>query len=253
MTMVDIQGLEDFYGDMDFKVAGTHKGITAIQMDLKVHGLTPEIIKEAFAKTNKARKYILDDVMLKCIPEYRKELSPYAPKMLTTVISPDKIGDVIGKQGKVIQSIQEQCECTINIEEDGHVFVAGLDLEKAQAAIDIVNLIANDPEVGAIYSGKVTRLMTFGAFVEIAPGKEGLVHISKLDVKRVEKVEDVVAVGDQVIVKVTEIDDQGRINLSRRDALVEVNGAVVEDDGEDEAPRRNGGNRDRRGFKKRDK
>ena len=253
MTMVDIQGLEDFYGDMDFKVAGTHKGITAIQMDLKVHGLTPEIIKEAFAKTNKARKYILDDVMLKCIPEYRKELSPYAPKMLTTVISPDKIGDVIGKQGKVIQSIQEQCECTINIEEDGHVFVAGLDLEKAQAAIDIVNLIANDPEIGAVYSGKVTRLMTFGAFVEIAPGKEGLVHISKLDVKRVEKVEDVVAVGDQVIVKVTEIDDQGRINLSRRDALVEVNGAVVEDDGEDEAPRRNGGNRDRRGFKKRDK
>ena len=252
MTMVDIQGLEDFYGDMDFKVAGTHKGITAIQMDLKVHGLTPAIIKEAFAKTNKARKYILDDVMLKCIPEYRKELSPYAPKMLTTVISPDKIGDVIGKQGKVIQSIQEQCECTINIEEDGHVFVAGLDLEKAQAAIDIVNLIANDPEIGAVYSGKVTRLMTFGAFVEIAPGKEGLVHISKLDVKRVEKVEDVVAVGDQVIVKVTEIDDQGRINLSRRDALVEVNGAVVEDDGEDEAPRKSG-NRDRRGFKKRDK
>ncbi len=253
MTMVDIQGLEDFYGDMDFKVAGTHNGITAIQMDLKVHGLTPEIIKEAFAKTKKARLHILDDVMLKCIPEYRSELSPYAPKMLTTVISPDKIGDVIGKQGKVIQSIQEQCECTINIEEDGHVFVAGLDLEKAQAAIDIVNLIANDPEIGAIYSGKVTRLMTFGAFVEIAPGKEGLVHISKLDVKRVEKVEDVVAVGDQVIVKVTEIDDQGRINLSRRDALVEVNGAVVEDDGEDEAPRKNGGNRDRRGFKKRDR
>lgn len=160
--------------------------------------------------------------------------------------------DGIDKQGKVIQSIQEQCECTINIEEDGHVFVAGLDLEKAQAAIDIVNLIANDPEIGAVYSGKVTRLMTFGAFVEIAPGKEGLVHISKLDVKRVEKVEDVVAVGDQVIVKVTEIDDQGRINLSRRDALVEVNGAVVEDDGEDAAPRKSG-NRDRRGFKKRDK
>ena len=252
MTMVDIQGLEDFYGDMDFKVAGTHKGITAIQMDLKVHGLTPQIIKEAFAKTHKARLHILDEVMLKCIPEVRAELSQYAPKMLTTVISPDKIGDVIGKQGKVIQSIQEQCECTINIEEDGHVFVSGLDIEKAKQAISIVELIANDPEIGAIYSGKVTRLMTFGAFVEIAPGKEGLVHISKLDVKRVEKVEDVVNVGDQVLVKVTEIDDQGRINLSRRDALVEVNGAVVEEDADEgnDRPRRNG--RDRRGFKKHD-
>ena len=248
MTMVDIQGLEDFYGDMDFKVAGTHKGITAIQMDLKVHGLTPAIIKEAFAKTNKARMHILDEVMLKCIPEYRAELSPYAPKMLTTAINPEKIGDVIGKQGKVIQSIQEQCECTINIEEDGRVFVSGLDIEKAKQAIAIVELIANDPEIGAIYSGKVTRLMTFGAFVEIAPGKEGLVHISKLDVKRVEKVEDVVAVGDQVIVKVTEIDDQGRINLSRRDALVEVNGAVVEEGADEERERK-----PRKGFKKRDR
>lgn len=258
MTMVDIQGLEDFYGDMDFKVAGTHKGITAIQMDLKVHGLTPEIIKEAFAKTHKARDYILDEVMLKCIPEPRKELSPYAPKMITTKISPDKIGDVIGKQGKVIQSIQEQCECTINIEEDGQVFVSGLDVEKAKQAVSIIELIANDPEIGAIYSGKVTRLMTFGAFVEIAPGKEGLVHISKLDVKRVEKVEDVVSVGDQVLVKVTEIDDQGRINLSRRDALVEVNGAVVEPDADDAPNRREGGQnrknggRERRGFKKHD-
>ena len=251
MTMVDIQGLEDFYGDMDFKVAGTHNGITAIQMDLKVHGLTPAIIKEAFAKTHKARLHILDEVMLKCIPEPRAELSQYAPKMLTTVISPDKIGDVIGKQGKVIQSIQEQCECTINIEEDGHVYVSGLDIDKAKQAISIVELIANDPEIGAIYSGKVTRLMTFGAFVEIAPGKEGLVHIPKLDVKRVEKVEDVVTVGDQVLVKVTEIDDQGRINLSRRDALVEVNGAVVEDDADEgqDKPRKNG---NRRGFKKHD-
>ena len=246
MTMVDIQGLEDFYGDMDFKVAGTHKGITAIQMDLKVHGLTPAIIKEAFAKTHKARIHILDEVMLKCIPEYRSELSPYAPKMLTTTINPEKIGDVIGKQGKVIQSIQEQCDCTITIEEDGHVYVSGLDIDKARQAISIVELIANDPEIGAIYNGKVTRLMTFGAFVEIAPGKEGLVHISKLDVKRVEKVEDVVAVGDQVIVKVTEIDDQGRINLSRRDALVEINGAVVEDGAdEDKKPRK-----DRKGFRK---
>ncbi len=257
MTMVDIQGLEDFYGDMDFKVAGTHKGITAIQMDLKVHGLTPEIIKEAFAKTHKARDYILDEVMLKCIPEPRAELSKYAPKMLTTAISPDKIGDVIGKQGKVIQSIQEQCDCTITIEEDGHVYVSGLDIEKAKQAISIVELIANDPEVGAIYSGKVTRLMTFGAFVEIAPGKEGLVHISKLDTKRVEKVEDVVAVGDQVIVKVTDIDDQGRINLSRRDALVEVNGATVDPDADDvpqprRAGRDGGHGRDRRNFRNRD-
>ena len=253
MTMVDIQGLEDFYGDMDFKVAGTHKGITAIQMDLKVHGLTPEIIKEAFAKTHKARVYILDEIMLKAIASPRTELSKYAPKMLTTTISPDKIGDVIGKQGKVIQSIQEQCECTITIEEDGHVYVAGLDTEKAKQAISIIELIANDPEIGAIYSGKVTRLMTFGAFVEIAPGKEGLVHISKLDVKRVEKVEDVVSVGDQVLVKVTEIDDQGRINLSRRDALVEVNGAVVEDDADsiDRKPHRNG--KEKHGFKKHDK
>ena len=253
MTMVDIQGLEDFYGDMDFKVAGTHKGITAIQMDLKVHGLTPEIIKEAFAKTHKARDYILDEVMLKCIPEPRAELSKYAPKMVTTQISPDKIGDVIGKQGKVIQSIQEQCDCTINIEEDGHVYVSGLDIEKAKQAISIVELIANDPEIGGIYSGKVTRLMTFGAFVEIAPGKEGLVHISKLDVKRVEKVEDVVNVGDQVIVKVTDIDDHGRINLSRRDALVELNGAVVEPDADDvpqpRSSKRDGG-KERRGFKK---
>ena len=251
MTMVDIQGLEDFYGDMDFKVAGTHKGITAIQMDLMVHGLTPAIIKEAFAKTHKARLHILDEVMLKCIPEYRTELSPYAPKMLTLSINPEKIGDVIGKQGKVIQSIQEQCDCTINIEEDGRVFVSGLDIEKAKQAVSIIELIANDPEIGAIYSGKVTRLMTFGAFVEIAPGKEGLVHISKLDVKRTEKVEDVVNVGDQVIVKITEIDDQGRINLSRRDALVEVNGAVIEDDGEEETERRpRRDNNRRRNFKK---
>ena len=237
MTMVDIQGLEDFYGDMDFKVAGTKKGITAIQMDLKVHGLTPEIIKEAFAKTKKARNYILDEVMLKCIPEPRAELSKYAPKMLVTVINPEKIGDVIGKQGKVIQKLQDECNCTITIEEDGKVFVSSLDYDDAKRAISIIETIANDPEVGAIYNGVVTRLMSFGAFVEIAPGKEGLVHISQLDVKRTEKVEDVVQVGDQVIVKVTEIDDQGRLNLSRREALIEVNGAVVEDDGEDDKKR----------------
>ncbi|MBQ6816530.1 MAG: polyribonucleotide nucleotidyltransferase [Clostridia bacterium] len=249
MTMVDIQGLEDFYGDMDFKVAGTKKGITAIQMDLKVHGLTPEIIKEAFAKTNKARNYILDDIMLPVISEPRAELSKYAPKMISTQINPEKIGDVIGKQGKVIQSIQEQCECTINIEEDGRVFIAALDIEKANQAKMIVETIANDPEIGAVYSGKVTRIMNFGAFVEIAPGKEGLVHISRLDVKRVEKVEDAVSVGDQVIVKVIEIDDQGRLNLSRRDALVEINGAEVAPDADDIPERKPAGDRPRRGFK----
>ncbi len=253
MTMVDIQGLEDFYGDMDFKVAGTKTGITAIQMDLKVHGLTPEIIKEALYKTHKARDYILDEVMLPVISEPRAELSKYAPKMFTTVIDPSKIGDVIGKQGKVIQSIQEQCECTINIEEDGHVYIAAIDAEKAQQALMIVETIANDPEIGAIYKGKVTRLMTFGAFVEIAPGKEGLVHISKLDVRRVDKVEDVVSVGDEVIVKVTEIDDQGRLNLSRRDALIEVDGAVPENDISEEAPRRPRRNNDRPGFKRRER
>ena len=249
MTMVDIQGLEDFYGDMDFKVAGTKNGITAIQMDLKVHGLTPEIIKEAFAKTHKARNYILDEIMLPCIAEPRAELSKYAPKMLSTKIDPEKIGDVIGKQGKVIQKIQAECEVKIDIEEDGRVFISGIDLDNAKRALSIVELIAKDPEIGAIYNGVVTRLMSFGAFVEIAPGKEGLVHISRLDVKRTEKVEDVVNVGDTVLVKVLEIDDQGRLNLSRRDALIEVKGLTPENDVE-EAPHRDnkkrfGGRRNR--------
>ena len=242
MTMVDIQGLEDFYGDMDFKVAGTKNGITAIQMDLKVHGLTPEIIKEAFAKTHKARNYILDEIMLPCISEPRAELSKYAPKMLSTKIDPEKIGDVIGKQGKVIQKIQADCEVKIDIEEDGRVFISGIDIDNAKRALTIVELIAKDPEIGAIYNGVVTRLMSFGAFVEIAPGKEGLVHISRLDVKRTEKVEDVVNVGDTVLVKVLEIDDQGRLNLSRRDALIEVKGLVPEND-IDEEPRKRDNNR----------
>ena len=242
MTMVDIQGLEDFYGDMDFKVAGTKKGITAIQMDLKVHGLTAEIIKEAFAKTHKARDYILDEIMIPCISEPRAELSKYAPKMLSTKIDPEKIGDVIGKQGKVIQKIQADCEVKIDIEEDGRVFISGIDIDNAKRALSIVELIAKDPEIGAIYNGVVTRLMSFGAFVEIAPGKEGLVHISRLDVKRTEKVEDVVNVGDTVLVKVLEIDDQGRLNLSRRDALIEVKGLVPEND-IDEEPKKRDNNR----------
>ena len=243
MTMVDIQGLEDFFGDMDFKVAGTKNGITAIQMDLKIHGLTPEIIKEALEKTYAARCKILDEVMLPCIAEPRKELSKYAPKMLTTKIDVDKIGDIIGKQGKVIQKICAECNCKIDVEEDGSIFITSLDIEDAKRALTIIETIAKDPEIGAIYRGIVTRLMSFGAFVEIAPGKEGLVHISKLDVKRVDKVEDCVAVGDEVIVKVTEIDDQGRLNLSRRDALIEIEGAVPEAGSDDQPPRR-GGRRD---------
>ena len=237
MTMVDIQGLEDFYGDMDFKVAGTKNGITAIQMDLKVHGLTPEIIKEAFAKTHKARNYILDEIMLPVISEPRKELSKYAPKMFTLTINPDKIGDVIGKGGKVIQEIQAEYDVKINIEEDGRVYISGIDTDKCKGAVEIVKLIATDPEVGSFYNGVVTRIMNFGAFVEIAPGKEGLVHISRLDVKRTEKVEDVVNIGDSIIVKCIEIDDQGRINLSRRDALIELEGMKPEND-IDEAPKK---------------
>ncbi len=221
-TMVDIQGLEDFFGDMDFKVGGTHKGITAIQVDIKVDGLTYEIIEEAFAKTHKARDYILDEIMAKAIDAPRAQVSKWAPKMLTTKVPVDKIREVIGSGGKVIQKISADCDVKIDINDDGNVFVSGLDMEKAQAAISIINTIAFDPEIGSIYKGKVTRLMNFGAFVEIAPGKEGLVHISKLDMQRVGKVEDVVSVGDEIVVKVVEIDDQGRLNLSRKDALIDL-------------------------------
>lgn len=222
MTMVDIQGLEDFYGDMDFKVGGTKNGITAIQVDIKVDGLTPEIIASAFEKTRKARMYILDEIMLKAIPTPRAEVSKWAPKMLATKVPVDKIREVIGSGGKVIQKISAECDVKIDISEDGSVFVSGIDKEKAEQAINIINTIANDPEIGAIYRGKVVKIMNFGAFVEIAPGKDGLVHISKLDKSRVEKVEDVVSVGDEIVVKVMEIDDQGRINLSRKDALADI-------------------------------
>ena len=253
MTMVDIQGLEDFFGDMDFKVGGTKKGITAIQMDTKVHGLTPEIVKEAFEKTYKARCKIIDEVILPCIPEPRAELSKYAPKMLTTKIDPEKIGDVIGKQGKVIQKICAECDCKIDIDDDGSVFIASTDLDNAKKALSIVETIAKDPEVGAIYKGVVTRLMSFGAFVEIAPGKEGLVHISHLDVKHTEKVEDVVNVGDEIIVQVLPTDEQGRLNLSRRNALIAVEGLTPENDISDQArkpQRRDGGFRGNRNGKK---
>ncbi len=222
MTMVDIQGLEDFFGDMDFKVGGTHKGITAIQVDIKNDGLTPEIIAEAFEKTKKARDYILDEIMLPQIAEPRPTVGKYAPKMVTTKIDVDKISEVIGKGGKVIQKICADCDVKIDVEEDGNVFISGIDLDNCNRALSIINTIVNDPEIGAIYKGRVTRLMSFGAFVEIAPGKEGLVHISKLENHRVEKVEDVVSVGDDIVVKVTEIDNQGRINLSRKDALADL-------------------------------
>ena len=251
MTMVDIQGLEDFFGDMDFKVAGTHEGITAIQMDLKIDGLTPEMVKEALEKTHKARDYILDDIMLPQIPAPRAELSKYAPKMLSTVIPTQMIREVIGSGGKVIQKISAECGVKIDIEDDGHVFVSGIDIDNCRRAMTIIDTIVNDPEPGAIYNGKVTRLMDFGAFVEIAPGKEGLVHISRLDVKRTEKVTDVVNVGDEVMVKVLEIDDKGRLNLSRRDALIEVEGLVPENEISDAprrpAPRRDDRRDDRRG------
>ena len=222
MTMVDIQGLEDFFGDMDFKVGGTKKGITAIQVDIKVDGLTPAIIKEAFEKTHKARNYILDEIMLKAIPESRSTVSKYAPKMIQTKIDPEKIREVIGQGGKVIQKITAECDVKIDINEDGNVFISGINMDNVNKALNIVQTIANGPEVGAIYKGKVVRIMSFGAFVEIAPGKDGLVHISKLDKSRVEKVEDVVSIGDEIVVKVVEIDKQGRVNLSRKDALADI-------------------------------
>ncbi|MBR1530573.1 MAG: polyribonucleotide nucleotidyltransferase, partial [Eubacterium sp.] len=236
MTMVDIQGLEDFYGDMDFKVAGTKQGITAIQMDLKVHGLTPEIIKEAFAKTHKARNYILDEIMLPVISEPRAELSKYVPKMVTFNIDPDKIGAVIGKGGSVVKELQSTFEVEIITEDDGRITVCGTDLDKCNGAADVISLIVNGPEVGAFYNAEVTRLMGFGAFAKIAPGVEGLVHISRLDVKRTEKVEDVVNIGDSIMVKCIGITDEGKIDLSRRDALIEIEGLEPENEVEDTPP-----------------
>ncbi len=221
-TMVDIQGLEDFYGDMDFKVGGTHKGITAIQVDIKVDGLTMDIIREAFEKTEKARFYILDEIMAKAIAEPRADVAVSAPKVCQFEIAVDKIREVIGSGGKVIQKICADCEVTIDIDDDGKVVVMGTDSNNVKRARAIVESIAMVPEIGAIYKGRVTRIMNFGAFVEFAPGKEGLIHISKLDKQRVEKVEDAVNIGDEVLVKIIEIDEKGRINLSRKDALADI-------------------------------
>lgn len=220
-TMIDIQGLEDFYGDMDFKVAGTHKGITSIQMDLKIDGLTPEIIKNALETTHKGRDYIIDEVILKAIPEPRADVGKYAPKMISMKINPDKIREVIGKGGEVIQKITAETNTKIDIEEDGSIFILAVNKEDAYIAKGIIDAIVFEPVEGCCYTGTVTRIIPIGAFVEIAPGKEGLVHISKLDTKRVENVEDVVSVGDKITVKFLGMDEKGRINLSRKDALKE--------------------------------
>ena len=217
IVLTDIQGLEDFFGDMDFKVAGTHKGITAIQMDIKIHGLTRPIIEEAIARTREARIYILDEVMAPVIAEPRKEVGKYAPKISQLTIDPSKIGDVVGKQGKVINKIIDETGVKIDINDDGFVSVCGTDQDMIDKAVDIIKRIVTDIEEGMVLTGTVVRIMNFGAFVELAPNKDGMIHISKLSKKRVAKVEDVVNIGDEVTVKVIEIDKQGRINLSIKD------------------------------------
>ena len=221
-TFIDIQGVEDFHGEMDFKVAGTKKGITAIQMDLKNDGLTMEIIKNALDITYDARCQILDQIMLPCIAEPRPEVSKYAPKMITMKIDPDKIREVIGKGGSVIQKITAESGATVDIEDDGTIHIASPNAEACDAAKKMIDTIVFVPQVGELYYGKVVRILQFGAFVELAPGKDGMVHISKLADHRVEKVEDVVNVGDMIWVKVTDIDDKGRVNLSYRDAIKEI-------------------------------
>ena len=221
-TFIDIQGVEDFHGEMDFKVAGTKAGITAIQMDLKNDGLTHEIIKEALEITKDARYAILDEVMLPCISAPRSEVSKYAPKMLTMKIDPDKIREVIGKGGSVIQKITAESGATVDIEDDGTIHIASPNAEACDAAKKMIDTIVFVPQVGELYYGKVVRILQFGAFVELAPGKDGMVHISKLADHRVEKVEDVVNIGDMIWVKVTDIDEKGRVNLSYRDALKEI-------------------------------
>ena len=221
-TFIDIQGVEDFHGEMDFKVAGTKAGITAIQMDLKNDGLTHAIIKEALEITRDARFAILDEIMLPCISAPRSEVSKYAPKMITIKIDPEKIREVIGKGGSVIQKITADSGATVDIEDDGTIHIASPNAAACDAAKKMIETIVFVPEVGALYYGKVVRILQFGAFVELAPGKDGMVHISKLAERRVEKVEDVVNIGDMIWVKVTEIDDKGRVNLSYKDALREI-------------------------------
>ena len=223
--LTDIQGMEDHLGDMDFKVAGTRDGVTAIQMDMKVKGISRDILRSALEQANRGRMFILGK-MLEALPEPRPELSPYAPRMLTISIDPDKIRDVIGPGGKMIRKIIELTNTKIDIEDDGRVFIASIDEDDAKRAVAMINELVHDPEQGEVYTGKVTRIMPFGAFVEVLPGKEGLVHISQLAYERVATVEDVVNIGDEVTVRVTEIDSQGRINLSRKDLLPKPEGYV---------------------------
>lgn len=218
-TFIDIQGVEDFHGEMDFKVAGTKKGITAIQMDLKNDGLKHEIVKEALYKCREARIQILDEIMLPVIPEPRRELAKTAPKMIMMKINPDKIREVIGSGGKVIQGLVAETGCSIDVEDDGSIFIASADIEACRLAKSKIEDIVFEPEVGQLYYGKVVRIIPIGAFVELKPGKDGMIHIKDLEFKRTEKVEDVLNIGDMTWVKVTEIDDKGRVNLSRKDAL----------------------------------
>jgi len=244
--MTDIQGLEDFFGDMDFKVAGTKEGITAIQLDMKIDGITPEIIRASLDQTKIGRDYILDTSMLPAISEPRAEISPYAPKMAILRINVDQIAEVIGSRGKVIKRIIEESGVEkIDTEDDGRIFISDRDMDKVNRAAEIIKAIVNPPEIGAVYTGKVTRIMSFGCFVEIAPEKEGMVHVSHLDTSRVEKVEDFVKVGDELTVKVVEIDDQGRINLSRK-AVLDPDAVYVSRERDKRPPRSGGNDRPRR-------
>ncbi len=251
-VLTDIQGIEDALGEMDFKVAGTVDGITAIQMDIKVQGITIEIMREALAQAKRGRLFIIDKLK-ETIAEPRKELSPYAPRMIILTISPDKIKDVIGPGGKIINKIIADTGVKIDIENDGRVFIASPDGEGAERARKMVEALTKDVQVGETYMGTVTRLMNFGAFVAVLPGKEGLVHISQLAPARVERVEDVVKVGDEIMVKVVEIDSQGRINLSRKAVLTgeDPSGPLRTGPPRDGPPRDRGGDRGGAGGRRR--
>ena len=253
VLLTDIQGIEDFFGDMDFKVAGTKDGITAIQMDIKIDGLTHEIIKAALEDTRKSRLFMLEGVMRECIAEPRTEISKHAPKINMIKINPEKLSEVIGSRGKVIHRIiEESGVLTIDTEDDGRIFVVGTEVSQNKKAVDMILAIATDPEIGKVYSGKVTRIMAFGCFVEIAPEKEGLVHVSQLSYERVKSVEDTVKVGDMVNVKLVEIDDQGRINLSVKATLPVPEGHIASDEDfiAKRPPRREGPPRDRDGGRR---
>ena len=244
ILLTDIQGLEDFFGDMDFKVAGTFKGITAIQMDIKIHGLTRAIIEGAIRRNRTAREYILNNIMLPVISQPRESVSKYAPKIYQTQINPEKIGEVVGPKGKVINQIIAETGTKIDIEDDGHVFVFGADEEMSKKAIAIIESIAKDVEIDEVYNAKVVRLATFGAFVQLTPSKDALLHISEISYERIDKVEDVLKIGDEIMVKVIGIDDQGKVKVSRKALLPPREGG---DQNHDSGRRQNNNNRrDRR-------